>query len=160
MVLALAGAITGQFAAVWFVASQALSKAVFASGMLLIAAAPFLAIPGLSDEYPVNIPKNSPMLGGALMACAAFTLCHWCRDFWQIPAAAILCLGIFWSVFRLIPNGLNEHAHAVGLEVLFYSIMITGGASAFMKLDDFPPWIATPIRAAHEVFTKWNGSIN
>lgn len=123
-----------------------------------LASVPFLAIPGLSDRAYTPIPANHPFIGGALMLAAGWLLCHWCRDFWQIVAAGILAVGVVWSALRMWPGALGEGAHAIGLEVLFYAIMLTGGVSAFVDIEDLPPPMARTADSIMQAVARWNGS--
>lgn len=106
--------------------------------VLFLACLPFALVPGLTDPLYLPIPRNSPIVGGALAFLVAIGVFKWSNRSWQYLVAVAMGILMLWSAIRTI--GLDAHLHGLGLEVIFYSIMLLGLTALKVDLEDrLPP---------------------
>lgn len=94
----------------------------FSVFVLALVCAPFFAVPGLSDVQYMPFDRNSPIVGGSLAFLVGLFLIYYGRESWQIVIAALFGVFMVWSGFRSL-GGVSESVHALGLEVIFYTMM-------------------------------------
>lgn len=125
------------------------ARAFLSAWLLFLSCLPFALVPGLTDPLYIPLPRNSPIVGGALAFTVAFAIFRWGNQAWHFLIAVAFGVMMLWNAGRVM--GIPAEVHGIGLEVIFYGIMLWGYTALYVDLEDRLP---SP-NEFKEVLSQW-----